>query len=273
MIFPFQNCIVSTDNFSIPQARELLDYHHDMRYILLDLQRFQEEMRNFAEENILADNLSSLERVNLRKFTSNKRRREWLGGRFAAKYVAAGVLGQNADARPWTSLAVIPDKNGRPFLATDKNNGLLPDISISHSRDLAAAKAVNKGLCGIDIQKVTDQVVKVRERFCTSAEEHIIQSFFNAPPENHSSSLAKLWAAKEALRKVANMSSLPGFLELELTEILQGSSHKGTAPWKFIIIWKHIDMNGTAVAEKCSVAVSLIADYALALTTRNDTLD
>ena len=272
MDFPFQNCIVSAESFSCPQTRKLLEYQHGMTCILLDLQRLEEEMQKLGKEKVLAHYLSRREQGCLVRFTSDKRKREWLGGRIAAKHVAAGVQAQNGNALPWSGLPIIADENGRPFLAVDKKSTALPDISISHSGNLAAAMAISKGYCGIDIQKVTDRVVKVRERFCTLDEVQIVQSFFSAPRTKHSSALTKLWAAKEALRKVANMSSLPGFLELELTEILEGPSQRDPGPWKFIFIWKHIDINGNPVTEKCSVAVSLIEDYALALTTRNDTL-
>lgn len=271
MDFPFENCLASAADFSVPQVRKLLGYHHGMAYILLDLQRFQEEMPNFAEKNVAARYLSSLEQAYVHKLTSIKRKREWLAGRFAAKYAAAGVLAENGIVRNWSTLAVLPDENGRPFLAADNKNTPLPDISISHSGNLAVAIAVNKGLCGIDIQQVTDRVVKVRERFCTLAEEKIMQAFFRGQRKKQSVVLTTLWAAKEALRKVANMRSLPGFLALGLADIHRGPSPSGR-PWRFIFIWKHIDLHGKPVTEECSVAVSLIADYALALTTRNDTL-
>jgi phosphopantetheinyl transferase len=273
MDFPFQNCVVSAESLSVQQVRDILEYHHGMTYILLDLQRLEEELLKLAEQNIVTPYLSSLEQVYLKRLTSGKRKREWLGGRFAAKYVAAGVLTQNGNALPWANLAVIADKNGRPFLAAGEKGAGLPDISISHSGTLAAAMAVSSGLCGIDIQKVTDRVVKVRERFCSPNEAHIITSFFNASGAKKSSSLTKLWAAKEALRKVANMNSLPGFLELELTEINGGPSYKGPASWRFVFTWQHIDMHGNPAPQQCRVAVSQIADYALALTARSDTVD
>jgi len=272
MAFPCHDCIVSVENLSVPLVRELLEYQHDMTYVLLNLQRFQEAMLKFAEQDVLTHYLSNLEQIYLNKLTSDKRKREWLGGRFAAKYVAAGMLARNQNAVPWLKLAVIADKNGRPFLAPDKKECDLPDISISHSGELAAAMAVSKGLCGIDIQKVTGRVFKVRDRFCTPSEAHLL-SFYCERSAAQSSSLTMLWAAKEALRKVANQSPLPGFLELELTEILEMPAGKIPTSWKLIFAWKHRGINGNPFVEKCSVAVCLIADYVLALTVRNATND
>ncbi|KPK00688.1 MAG: hypothetical protein AMJ60_00055 [Desulfobacterales bacterium SG8_35] len=272
MDFPFLNCITSAENFSARQVMALLEYHHDMTYILFNLQKFDEEIQKITEKKMVAHYLSTRELDNLAAFSSDKRKREWLGGRFAAKFAAAGALVQRGNPLPWSGLTVLADKNGRPFLAADTKSTALPDISISHSGSMAAAMAVSKGFCGIDIQKVTDRVVKVRERFCSPDEEHIIQSFFSASGEKQSSALTRLWAAKEALRKAANTSSLPGFLELELTEINKGSAFRLAAPWRFVFMWNHRDLNGYPVTEKCYAAVSLIADYALALTARNDSV-
>jgi len=272
MDFPFQNCLVSTENFSVQQVRKLLQFKHGMTCILFDLQKFQEEMQHLGEKNVVAHYLSGLEQDYVNRISSDKRKREWLGGRFVAKYAAAEMLVQKGKALSWSKLSVIADENGRPFLTADKENEALPDISISHSGGLAAALAVSKGLSGIDIQKVTDRVIKVSDRFCTPHEEYILRTFFSTSPEKQSSLLTKLWAAKETLRKVANTKYLPGFLELELAEIHTLFADKNSSPWRFTFTWNHRDMDGNQVTEKCSAAVTLLADYALALTARNDSV-
>lgn len=271
MDFPFKSCIVADETLSL-QVRELLGSPLGMTYILFDLKIFAEEMQKLGEEKVIAHSLASHEQDYLGRMTSAKRKTEWLGGRFAAKYVSAEVLSEHGCNLPWHNQSIVNDENGRPFLAPHKKSTVLPDISISHSRDLAAAMAVSTGLCGIDIQKISPQVIRVRERFCSAAEEQILFSFFRASHDQYAIFLTKLWAAKEAVRKVANTGSLPGFLALELTEITAPVSHKDAALWRFVLQWKHMDLNGNQVSKKCCVAVNLIADYALALTTRNDTV-
>ena len=272
MDFPFQNCLISADNFSVQQVRQLLDYRHGMAYLLLDLLKLEEEMQQLAGKDVWARYLSVLEQDHASRFRSEKRKREWFGGRLAAKCAAAAMLGQNGNALSWSDLAVIPDENGRPFLNTDKKIAALPDVSISHSGNLAAALAVSNGYCGIDIQKVTDRIIKLRERFCKPDEERILLSFFNGSIEKQSILLTMIWAAKEAIRKVANTRSLPGFLDLELAEISGSLSHESSSPWRFMFICKRHGMNNNPETGTCSVAVSLITEYALALTTRNDTV-
>ena len=272
MDFPFQSCIISAGNSADLQVGMLLAYHPDMTYIVLDLQRFEDRVQALGGENIAARYLSSLEQEYFAGLTSEKRKREWLGGRFAAKYAAAELFVRKNIELPGSALAVIADENGRPFLAADSREMILPDISISHSGNLAAAMAVDKGYCGIDVQKITDRVIKIAQRFCSSDEKRIMDTFFHASRQKQSTLFTKLWAAKEAIRKVANLSSLPGFLELTLTEITAGSTDKASPFWHFVFLWKQEDMAGSPVAEKCDVTVSLLAEYVLALTARNDTL-
>ena len=271
MDFPFHGCILLPGPFSLLQLKKLLENPNEVTYILFDLPRFEQAMQKLGTREVVAQYLSPPEIQHLDRLTSAKRQREWLGGRFAAKFIAAGMI-QNENIRQLSDLAVIADENGRPFIAENIKSGRAPDISISHSVDLAAAMAVNKGLCGIDIQKVSTRVIKVRERFCIPEEEEILNSFFNTSSAKDTSVLTAFWAAKEALRKAANMSSLPGFLDLELTEIREGFLHNGVHLAKFIFIWKNKNGQQIKTTEKNSVVVGLMADYALALTVRNDIL-
>ncbi len=272
MDFPWQNCLVAAENFSDSRFRRLLAISHDMTYILLNLRKLQEQIREIGEKKILAQYLSGPEQTYWDRLTSDKRKREWIGGRLAAKYGAARLLAHGGTVLSSAELTVIPDKNGRPFLAAATPGIALPDISISHSGRLAAAMAVSKGICGIDIQKNTDRVVKVRERFCTPDEEYILKSYFKGAEVKETLYLTRLWAAKETLRKAANLNSLPGFLELELTGIDAGASNKTASPWRFIFRCRHSDMKDITAPEKCGVVITCVADYTLALTARNDTV-
>ena len=273
MDFPMQNCMISLENFSGTQIRKLLTYCHDMAYTVLDLQRLQEKITTVGMENIAARYLAPGELLCWGRFTADKRRREWLGGRIAAKYAAAGLLTRNGRIRPGSELAIVAAPNGRPHLDPELPGAFPPDISISHSSSLAAALAVSKGLCGIDIQKITDRTVKVRDRFCTADENAILASFFHGPAARQSTLLTMLWAAKEALRKAAGPGTLPGFLELKLTGIHSGLPDKNSTAWRFNFLWKAGNINGDRMTAKYGAAVTLVADYALALTVRNDTVD
>ncbi len=274
MNFPLENCIVADLHFSAPQVQKLLQFPHLLTYVLLDLQLLEKEINKLGKERAIASNLSGEELDLLSKFASAKRKREWTGGRFAAKYATKRLLEQiesQKNVMDWSSHIISVAENGRPFLSVNKENTTrsLPDISISHSASMAAAMAVYKGYCGVDIQKVTPQVIKVSDRFCTHDEKQILQDFFPVESEKQAAPLTKLWAAKEALRKASSLGSLPGFLELELIEITADQLQKEAGLWGFIFNWKN---PAGSVYEKCRVAVTHKEDYALALTARSDTV-
>ena len=268
--FPFYDCVVAADSFSFLLALKSEGYCHGLQCILIDLLKFDKNCRESGEEKVIKQYLASQEREYWHKLTSKKRKREWLGGRFAAKYVAAEILIRAGHEVEWSRLSVCYDTTGRPFLAADDINSGLPDISISHSGDMAAAMAVGRGLCGIDIQKITDRVIKVRHRFCSKREEQVLNSFFSNSSERPETHLTKLWAAKEALRKVEKNSIVPGFLELELKRIKAIPVSENTASWRFSFTRKQSDLASDVGRKNYTVALSRIADYVLALVTTDD---
>ena len=268
--FPFYDCVVATDTFSFLQALKSEDYCHGLQCVLFDLLKFDKKCRESGEEKVIGQYLASQELEYWHKLTSKKRKREWLGGRFAAKYVAAEILIRAGHEVEWSRLSVCYDNTGRPVLAADDINSGLPDISISHSGDMAASMAVGRGFCGIDIQKITDRVIKVRHRFCSKREEQILFSFFSNSPEQPATHLTKLWAAKEALRKVEKNSIMPGFLELELEKIKDIQASKDTISWRFSFTRKQNNLASNVGLKNYTVALSRIADYVLALVTTDD---
>ena len=274
MDFQIEKCIFSHQHLSAPSVQNILQSKYPMIYILLDLKLLEKEINKTGEEKAVISNLSREELFQYSKFASAKRKGEWLGGRFAAKYVTARLLeytnSQENDIE-WNTHAIMTDKNGRPYLsANQKKQEQSFDISISHSASMAAAMAVNKGYCGIDIQQVTPRVIKVSSRFCTHVEKKILQDSFPAGPDKQAVPLTKLWAAKEALRKASFLDSLPGFLQMQLIAITSASIQKNAGFWGFNFKWKNPAESTPGISR---VAVSYIEDYALALTVRDDTVN
>lgn len=144
-------------------------------------------------------------------FIREKRRAEWLGGRLAAKWVAAGLLGETAV--DWRTIVVRTEEDGRPYLRT-KAKAVAPFISISHSGPLVAALAANLP-CGFDIQQPGAKIHTVRQCFASPEEEDIL---IVSLPESFTETerLTMLWAAKEAVRKMVRTSPLLGLLEIRL---------------------------------------------------------
>jgi phosphopantetheinyl transferase len=267
--FPFYDCIVAPGNSPALLALDFLQNEISAKLVVFDLLKFATVVEKLGEEKVVGGYLSNQEQEYWHRLTSAKRKREWLGGRFSAKYAAAELLSKKGDDVNWSALTIAYDNTGRPVLGVDDKRMAQPDISISHSADLAASMALSKGLCGLDIQKITARIARVRDRFCSNADDKVLQSFFSDSDEQNITVLTKLWAAKESLRKAERSSVLPGFLELELKEI-QKISPGGKSFWRFIFTRKQSDMKGTATTGKHVVVLSLIADYVLALNTSGD---
>lgn len=159
-------------------------------------------------------------------FRLKKRRLEWLGGRMAAKWAAAAILGESPAA--WPKLAIRTEKDGRPCVAAEAHPAP-PFISISHSGPLAAALAANLP-CGLDIQQPGDKILRVKECFAGAEEEDILQASL---PLSFSETerLTMLWTAKEAMRKMVRITPLLGLLEIRLLASLggQGTPHNPLA--------------------------------------------
>ncbi|MGI6656346.1 MAG: 4'-phosphopantetheinyl transferase family protein [Desulfobulbus sp.] len=147
-----------------------------------------------------------------------KRKREWLGGRLAGKQALCTLLNRRDVPECFPRYALLPDTHGRP-------RPLLPDgaehslrLSLSHSRDYAAALATYDDPCGIDIQHVTPRLLKVRRYFATDREVRLLKESIPDPLLG----LGLLWAAKEAAKKayLADQPSFFGAIQLHSIEPL-----------------------------------------------------
>ena len=254
--------------FSAEHIKDALDYPHVMSLVVLDLESLAMETRRAGEKAMIDNCLSPIELQQFENFSYDKRKNEWLGGRISAKIAAAKcITASDIDEKnpiAWQNLAIESQESGRPFCVTGKQDQRLqniPDISISHSSDLAAAMAVSRGKCGIDIQQTSRKTVKVRERFCTREEHDMLRGFL--PNASEIVRLTLLWAAKEALRKAADTTPVPGFQELQLMEIFNASQG----------LWSLIFNNPDPAITHLRVAVGRVDDYLLAVTVGSDTVE
>jgi phosphopantetheinyl transferase len=155
--------------------------------------------------------LSAEELGQWRGFRQEKRRAEWLAGRLAAKWTAAGLLSKTTVE--WQELVIRNEEDGRPYLAAGTHPGA-PFISISHSGPLAVALAANLP-CGLDIQQPSAKIHTVRKRFASLEEETLLAVSLEGT-FSETERLTMLWAAKEAIRKMVRISPLLGLLEIRL---------------------------------------------------------
>jgi phosphopantetheinyl transferase len=178
--------------------------------VLIDLDRLQ--MQLAANLFDPAAYLGPHEFTTFQGFTYRKRKIEWLGGRLAAKQAVLHLTGRAPTARAMREWVISADQYGKPFFTSPAAKA--PEISISHSHGLALAMAVAGKACGLDIQKISEATVRVKEKFRTPAEEELIASLGRSLPP--AAGLTLLWAAKEALRKGRGGHPLTGLTAMQL---------------------------------------------------------
>jgi len=156
------------------------------------------------------------EQLHLDQYTFDKRRTEWLSGRICAKQAALELLSQKGTPLQPLDFRVDHSPTGRPQLGSD-NHGIEAtpiDISISHSHGKAIGIA-GYGLCGVDIQYLTDTLFKVKTRFCTETESAALDVVM----ADERTQLGLLWVGKEAVRKCLSGYRLLGFLDMRLEKV------------------------------------------------------
>lgn len=112
------------------------------------------------------------------KFKYPTRKSEWMATRLLMYHLLDQVV------------EIDYDENGKPFII-DQNQS----ISISHTKGMIAV-IIAKNLAGIDIELISDRVIRIEDKFLSGLEKHQI------PNENKLNSLLAYWSAKETLYKI-----------------------------------------------------------------------
>lgn len=118
--------------------------------------------------------------IDFEKMGTAKRRLEFLAARIALNSLAE------------RELIVVYDNCGKPYLKDKSFN-----ISISHTKNLVAVMVHPTRKAGIDIESVSDRVMKVRNKYLSEEEQKHLYS------ENADTQKMQIaWSAKEAIYKI-----------------------------------------------------------------------
>ena len=131
-----------------------------------------------------------------KEFKSKKRRMEWLSTRCA-------LLQTNHDK----AVSIEYADNGKPFLASRKYH-----ISVSHAWPLVCILEHDKHAVGIDIEFMTDRILKIADKFVNQDELNWMSS------RNSLNELYLIWAAKEAVFKMKSASGVDFRTQLILSK-------------------------------------------------------
>lgn len=142
-----------------------------------------------------------------------KRRKEWMAGRLAAKLALRRLRrGRHGTAPPLAGIAIAnrPEgpHRGQPVAGEGEH------IGISHSHDYAAAVAGPHPV-GIDIERVRPFSGAVREMMLTQRERERLAGL---APEATDEGHTLAWAFKEAFMKAHGLGVFGAFPDIELLE-------------------------------------------------------
>ena len=126
-------------------------------------------------------------------FSSAKRQLEYL----AVRNLYKAIMGEQPN--------IHYKENRAPYL--DEGKG---EISITHTGSYAAIYLHPTAKVGIDIERITDKVIRVKNRFLSDEELSFVD------PRNEKTHLTILWAAKEALYKLAQIDNLEFKTEIHI---------------------------------------------------------
>jgi phosphopantetheinyl transferase len=194
--------------------------------------------------------LSKEEQCFFSRFSYPKRRREWFGGRIAAKgAILACSDSTQSPGPPMHKMTILPDDHGRPVT----RHGTKLMVSISHSHRFAVACATDQSICGIDLQKTSSRLAALTSRFTCRDEQHLLTSQYPGLPEE--SRLTMIWTTKEAVKKslLHDQPSVFSGINIEQVQTAEENEH-------------HFLCRVTGYAHLQKVAVYIFLPYILALT-------
>ncbi|MCI5210621.1 MAG: 4'-phosphopantetheinyl transferase superfamily protein [Candidatus Electrothrix sp. ATG2] len=190
---------------------------------LVDLDQLEQALQ-LNENSFLLQVLSPAEQGYFQRFKYMKRKKEWLGGRIAAK-AAMLAFSCASDDQNLDSITILPNKHGRPLAeelpACLSGLGNELTISLSHSDGFAVAlaKLARKGAnCGVDLQKISTKLAGLTSHFATDGELQLLAQQANCDEDTR---LTMLWTAKEALKKALLHDQSVIFSATELQEVFQ----------------------------------------------------
>jgi phosphopantetheinyl transferase len=161
--------------------------------------------------------LSPRERAQLDGFQSDKRRRDWLAGRLAAKALLIEYLQYQGEGdRKPAEIEVAYGPHGEPqaHVLGERLGDIALSIAHSGGRGFAGLSEVStEGVIGVDLERLRPVRPDVIERFLSAEEREALSARF--PGERASEGIILFWALKEAALKALR----PVFPTLSLRQL------------------------------------------------------
>lgn len=150
------------------------------------------------------------------RFRAERRQRDWLAGRLAAKKLIQRHF-QKTREFTLTHIEITNDEVGAPIVCVLGDGGL--NISISHSEGHGLAGFAVQSRLGVDLQKIRPVRPGLLERILSERERNQLTKHFAAREDE---GVTLFWALKEAVMKAQRARIAPRFQEIEITVIEPG---------------------------------------------------
>ncbi len=152
--------------------------------------------------------LTPREARRLPKFKTDKRRQEWLLGRWTAKRLLLAASGLAGDElHLLQSLAIENDRQGAPYAAWEPpydSNEVPYDLSVSHSHEHAFCALMNRaeGRIGADIEWIEPRHAGFCDEYFSSRENSLVR---RVPGHEKDAYITAVWSAKESILKALHL--------------------------------------------------------------------
>lgn len=173
---------------------------HSVRVLLVTPEMVERAVARRGVDGVLTPS----ERAVLDALPVERRRRDWLAGRVAAKRVLRATCRHPGDIEPpYTTIEIQNDPDGAPRFAIDgrPDLGVRLDLSIAHSHGAAVAAVADRftsGTVGVDVEVTTPLSIDLVRRVLRGAEIERLGEGATSDPTP-----LEMWTAKEAAMKAA----------------------------------------------------------------------
>ncbi len=151
--------------------------------------------------------LSPVEAEKFDSLKTEKRRRDWLLGRWTAKHLVRQVLNEHGQPVSLNQLAIRNRDSGEPYLQILSNfekRDFPFTISISHSYNCAVCAVTERPFwaIGTDLEKIETRGDSFTQDYFTNEEQQLVRQ---AMPEMRDTLVTAVWSAKEAALKALHL--------------------------------------------------------------------
>ncbi len=148
--------------------------------------------------------LTPAEQKYFEQLKAEKRRHDWLLGRWTGKRLMQAVIGKGI---PLNAIEILPAEDGAPMVRVQASQGRGPwMLSISHSHDCGFCGGVEGDVpLGVDIERVEARTEGFARDYFVGEELALVET---TPREGRDGIVTAIWSAKEAALKAIRVGLL-----------------------------------------------------------------